>query len=294
MPKRTNGSRESRSLTTSAEPAWRTSEDLHVRGPGDPEGGTGGSAGQGRRVRVAVTRMDERPSRARGQAHQAGRRGRRRGERARAGPRHGRPAALESGDRGVPGPRGGTEVTGRVPRVGVVTFPGSLDDRDALRAIEQMGGEAVPLWHADRDLGAVDAVVLPGGFSYGDYLRCGAIARFAAVMEPVVAFAARGGPVLGICNGFQVLCEAGLLPGAMIRNRSLAFVCRWIHIRPEPTTLDDLAMGSFEPLAPEVLSIPIKHGEGQYVASAEGLAMLETLGQVAFRYCSPAGAVDPR
>jgi phosphoribosylformylglycinamidine synthase len=180
------------------------------------------------------------------------------------------------------------------PTVGVVTFPGSLDDRDALRAVRLMGGDAVPVWHEEDSVAGLDAVILPGGFSYGDYLRTGAIARFASVMDAVASFAARGGPVLGICNGFQILCEAGLLPGALIRNRSLAFVCRWIHIRPEPTTLDDLAMGSFEPLAPEVLSIPIKHGEGQYVASAEGLATVETLGQVAFRYCSPAGAVDSR
>jgi phosphoribosylformylglycinamidine synthase len=110
------------------------------------------------------------------------------------------------------------------PRIGVVTFPGSLDDRDALRAVGFMGGEGVPLWHAERDLRGVDAVVLPGGFSYGDYLRTGAIARFAPVMEEIGSFAARGGPVVGICNGFQILCEAGLLPGALIRNRQLRFV----------------------------------------------------------------------
>jgi phosphoribosylformylglycinamidine synthase len=142
------------------------------------------------------------------------------------------------------------------PTVGVVTFPGSLDDRDALRAVRLMGGDAVPVWHEEDSVAGLDAVILPGGFSYGDYLRTGAIARFASVMDAVASFAARGGPVLGICNGFQILCEAGLLPGALIRNRSLAFVCRWIHIRPEPTTLDDLAVGSFEPLAPEVLSDP--------------------------------------
>ena len=106
------------------------------------------------------------------------------------------------------------------PRIGVVTFPGSLDDRDALRAVGSMGGEGVSLWHAERDLRDVDAVILPGGFSYGDYLRCGAIARFAPIMEEVVRFADAGGPVVGICNGFQILCEAGLLPGALIRNRS--------------------------------------------------------------------------
>jgi phosphoribosylformylglycinamidine synthase I len=179
-------------------------------------------------------------------------------------------------------------VTGGVPRVGVVTFPGSLDDRDALRAIEQMGGEAVPLWHADRDLGAVDAVVLPGGFSYGDYLRCGAIARFAAVMEPVVTFAERGGPVLGICNGFQVLCEAGLLPGAMIRNRSLRFVCRdvWLRVETAQSCITDgLTPG-------ETIEIPIKHGEGQWIATPEQLAEVEREGLVVFRYASRSGIVD--
>src|SRR6478672_6362002 len=177
----------------------------------------------------------------------------------------------------------------------VLQFPASNCDQDAVHVLKNVLGHSARLiWHKENSLAGIDGVVVPGGFSYGDYLRTGAIARFSPIMQAVQQFAARGGPVLGICNGFQILCEAGLLPGALIRNRSLAFVCRWIHIRPEPTTLDDLAMGSFEPLAPEVLSIPIKHGEGQYVASAEGLAMLETLGQVAFRYCSPAGAVDPR
>ena len=117
------------------------------------------------------------------------------------------------------------------PSIGVVTFPGSLDDRDALRAAECMGASAVPLWHADADLKGVDAVILPGGFSYGDYLRTGAIARFAPVMDAVRRFAAAGGPVLGICNGFQILCEAGLLPGALIRNRSLRFVCKPTDVR---------------------------------------------------------------
>ena len=166
-------------------------------------------------------------------------------------------------------------------RVGVVTFPGSLDDADARRAVEQMGGAAVALWHAEPDLQGVDAVILPGGFSYGDYLRCGAIARFAPVMREVGSFASRGGPVLGICNGFQILCEAGLLPGAMIRNKSLSFVCRWIHIRAED--------GSGE-----VLEIPVKHGEGQFVASPEDLSRIEREGLVAFRYCAPDGSVDER
>jgi phosphoribosylformylglycinamidine synthase len=166
------------------------------------------------------------------------------------------------------------------PRVAVVTFPGSLDDRDALRAIALMGGEPVAVWHRDRDLHGADAVILPGGFSYGDYLRAGAIARFAPAMGAVVDLAEAGKPVLGICNGFQVLCEAGLLPGALIRNRGLSFVCRWLHIRHETTG--------------EVLGVPIKHGEGQFVASAEDLAAVEGTGLVAFRYCGPDGTVDER
>ncbi|HET7236693.1 MAG TPA: phosphoribosylformylglycinamidine synthase subunit PurQ [Actinomycetota bacterium] len=174
------------------------------------------------------------------------------------------------------------------PRVGVITFPGSLDDRDALRAVAYMGGEGVPLWHGDRDLRGVDAVILPGGFSYGDYLRCGAIARFAPVMDEVRAFAERGGPVVGICNGFQILCEAGLLPGALIRNRQLRFVCRWVDVRVE-TSLSPLTA---DLLAGEVLRVPVKHGEGQFVASAADLERLEGAGQVVFRYCTPDGAVD--
>jgi phosphoribosylformylglycinamidine synthase len=167
----------------------------------------------------------------------------------------------------------------------VITFPGSLDDGDARRAVTFMGGEAVALWHAEADLHGVDAVVLPGGFSYGDYLRTGAIARFAPVMAEVRAFAGRGGPVLGICNGFQILCESGLLPGALIRNRSLRFVCRDVSLRVEtaqtPVTAD-LVAG-------EVLEIPVKHGEGQFVASAADLERLEDEGGVVFRYCQPDG-----
>ena len=173
-------------------------------------------------------------------------------------------------------------------RVGVVTFPGSLDDRDALRAVEAMGGEAVPIWHGDRDLRGVDAVILPGGFSYGDYLRTGAIARFAAVMDAIREHAERGGPVLGICNGFQILCEAGLLPGALIRNRSLSFVCRRVHVRVE-TTATPFTTG-LEP--GELLEVPIKHGEGQYVAAPETLRLLDQEGRVVFRYASPGGEVS--
>jgi phosphoribosylformylglycinamidine synthase subunit PurQ / glutaminase len=174
------------------------------------------------------------------------------------------------------------------PRVGVVTFPGSLDDRDALRAVSLMGGEAVPIWHAEHDLHAVDAVILPGGFSYGDYLRCGAIARFAPVMDEVGRFAEVGGPVLGICNGFQILCESGLLPGALIRNRSLRFVCREVWLRVETSTTPvtaDLTPG-------ETIQMPVKHGEGQYVATPAQLDEIEDGGLVVFRYTSREGIVE--
>jgi phosphoribosylformylglycinamidine synthase subunit PurQ / glutaminase len=173
------------------------------------------------------------------------------------------------------------------PRVGVVTFPGSLDDRDALRAVALMGGEPVAVWHADRDLDGMDAVILPGGFSYGDYLRTGAIARFAPAMDAVRQFAAAGGPVLGVCNGFQILCEVGLLPGALIRNRMLAFICRWITVRTESPAG---RLPGWEP--GQVLQVPIKHGEGQFVASAEELSRIEEQGLVALRYCSPDGEVE--
>ena len=144
-------------------------------------------------------------------------------------------------------------------RWGVVVFPGSLDDRDALRAAERiLGDEAVPLWHKDRDLHGVDCVVLPGGFSYGDYLRCGAMAKCAPVMESVARHAAAGGLVLGICNGFQVLCEAGLLPGALVRNRSLSYVCEVVTLRVETTETPF----THSCRAGELLAMPIKHGEG--------------------------------
>ena len=181
-------------------------------------------------------------------------------------------------------------MTGSAPRVGVVTFPGSLDDRDALRAVETMGGTGVPVWHADAGLGDVDAVILPGGFSYGDYLRCGAIARFAPVMDDVRGFAERGGPVLGICNGFQILCESGLLPGALIRNRSLRFVCRPVHLRVE--TSASAVTGGLLP--GEILEVPVKHGEGQFVLGSDDLDRLEAEGRVVFRYASASGEVRDR
>lgn len=174
---------------------------------------------------------------------------------------------------------------------GVVVFPGSNDDRDTLYALGGvLGYDVVELWHADADLRGVDAVVLPGGFSYGDYLRCGAIARSAAVMEPLRRFASAGGPVLGICNGFQILCEAGLLPGALVRNRDLRFICKPERVRVET---DRSAFTSLIPPG-TVLEIPVKHGEGCYVASAEALAELRRRGGVVFRYAdgAPNGAID--
>jgi phosphoribosylformylglycinamidine synthase subunit PurQ / glutaminase len=165
-------------------------------------------------------------------------------------------------------------------RIGVITFPGTLDDVDAARAVRVVGAEAVSLWHADADLKGVEAVVVPGGFSYGDYLRAGAIARFAPVMGEVVAAAGRGLPVLGICNGFQVLCEAGLLPGALTRNAGLHFVCRDVWLQVASTTT--AWTSRFE--ADADLLIPLKSGEGRYVASADVLQELEGEGRVVFRY----------
>ena len=165
-------------------------------------------------------------------------------------------------------------------RIGVVTFPGSLDDVDARRAVGVAGGEAVALWHRDRDLHGVDAVVLPGGFSYGDYLRCGAIARFSPVMESVIA-AARGGlPVLGICNGFQVLCESHLLPGALIRNASRRFVCRDQSLQICSTTTAWTTSYNVD----QQIVIPLKNGEGGYVADTRTLDELEAEDRIVVKY----------
>jgi phosphoribosylformylglycinamidine synthase I len=174
-------------------------------------------------------------------------------------------------------------------RVGVITFLGSLDDRDARRAVELVGGDAVALWHGDADLQGVDAVLLPGGFSYGDHLRCGALARFAPIMASVAAFAERGGPVLGICNGFQILCEAGLLPGVLTPNHQRRFVCRdvdlvverespWIGNRPSGSTI----------------TVPVKHGDGAWFHPEEGLDELEANGQVLLRYAEDVNGATRR
>jgi phosphoribosylformylglycinamidine synthase subunit PurQ / glutaminase len=173
-------------------------------------------------------------------------------------------------------------------RVGIVTFPGSLDDRDAARAVTRAGGEPVPLWHGDRGLRGVDAVILPGGFSYGDYLRCGAIARFAPVMAELVPAARSGLPVLGICNGFQILCEAHLLPGALIRNTGLRFVDRDVRVRIE-TTATPWTSGYHH--GQEITAV-LKSGEGCYLADAPVLTRIEENGQVVARYCdgSPNGS----
>jgi len=169
-------------------------------------------------------------------------------------------------------------------RIGVVTFPGTLDDVDAARAVRLAGAYAVSLWHADAELHEVDAVILPGGFSYGDYLRAGAIASFAPVMRSVREAAQRGMPVLGICNGFQILCEAGLLPGALTRNAHLRFLCRDVWLRVE--NVDTAWTGSYR--AEQEILIPLKSGDGRYVADQHTLAELERERRVVFRYRDPA------
>ncbi|MSQ34161.1 MAG: phosphoribosylformylglycinamidine synthase subunit PurQ [Dehalococcoidia bacterium] len=173
-------------------------------------------------------------------------------------------------------------------RFGVVVFPGTWSDRDCYHVLDQVLKQPVRyVWHKDTDLAGLDCVILPGGFSYGDYLRCGAIARFSPVMAEVERFARRGGLVWGICNGFQILCEAGLLPGALLRNQHLQYRCQWVHLRVEST---------FTPYTGacrrgQVLQVPISHGEGRYYADPEAMAALEANGQVVLRYATPEGYI---
>jgi phosphoribosylformylglycinamidine synthase len=173
-------------------------------------------------------------------------------------------------------------------KVGVITFLGSLDDRDALRAVSTVGGTPVPLWHGDTDLQGVDAILLPGGFSYGDHLRCGALARFAPIMGAVAEFAAAGGPVLGICNGFQILCEADLLPGILTPNHGQRFICRDVDLIVEAASpwIGNRPVG-------DTITVPVKHGDGAWFHPQEGLAELEANGQILLRYSEDInGATD--
>lgn len=173
-------------------------------------------------------------------------------------------------------------------KFGIVTFPGSNGDYDAFRAVaDALGEPATYLWHKDHDLQGCDVIILPGGFSYGDYLRAGAIARFSPIMNEVVAHAKRGAPVLAICNGFQVACEAGLLPGALLRNASRKFVSKIVHIRVDNAS----SMFTREYFTGQTLDVPVAHGDGRYFADADVLATLENDCRIAFRYCAPDGSV---
>jgi phosphoribosylformylglycinamidine synthase len=175
-------------------------------------------------------------------------------------------------------------------KFGIVKFPGSNSDEDAFHAVtDVLGQEAVWLWHKDHDLKGADVIILPGGFSYGDYLRAGAIARFSPIMREVVAHADRGAPVIGICNGFQIACEAGLLPGALLRNQNLQFVSELVRVRVENTETrfsNQYALG-------QILRLPIAHGEGRFTADTDTIDRLEQNGQVVFRYVNAAGEVEP-
>jgi phosphoribosylformylglycinamidine synthase I len=173
-------------------------------------------------------------------------------------------------------------------KFGVVIFPGSNCEQDVVHAVRLLGMEAEYVWHGDTDLSGFDAIVLPGGFSYGDYIRCGAVARFSPVMAEVVRFADRGGPVIGICNGFQILCEAHMLPGALLRNRGLKFLCEIVPLRVEKSACSwlDLPAGT-------VVRVPINHNEGNYICDPETLARLEANGQIVLRYCEPDGSRLP-
>ncbi len=175
-------------------------------------------------------------------------------------------------------------------KFGIIVFPGSNCDRDMEHALrDDLGQEVVMLWHKDRDLSAFDVddcIVLPGGFSYGDYLRCGALARFSPMMEQVINFAARGGKVLGVCNGFQILCESGLLPGVLLQNDHQKFVCKNVHLKSEDTRN---IIG--DNVGAKILQIPVAHGDGRYHADAATMQSLRENNQIVFRYCNPAGEV---
>lgn len=173
-------------------------------------------------------------------------------------------------------------------RFGVVIFPGSNCEQDVMHATRYLGYECEYVWHGDTDISGFDAIVLPGGFSYGDYIRTGAVARFSPVMSEVMKFAEAGGPVLGVCNGFQILCEAHMLPGALLRNRGLKFLCREVTLRVEESACQwvDLPAGT-------VVRIPINHNEGNYVCSPETLASMEAEHQIVLRYCEPDGTRSP-
>ncbi len=175
-------------------------------------------------------------------------------------------------------------------KFGIVVFPGTWSDRDTHHAVSGvLGQDAEYIWHGDEKLDQFDAIVLPGGFSYGDFLRCGAIARFSPVMEAVTAFAERGGPVIGICNGFQVLCESGLLPGVLMRNDHLEFRCIWTDLRVENSS----TIFTSASIEGQTLHIPMSHGEGNYQADADTIKRLEDNGQVVFRYADANGNVTP-
>ena len=175
-------------------------------------------------------------------------------------------------------------------KFGIVVFPGTWSDRDTHHAVSGvLGQDAEYIWHGDEKLDQFDAIVLPGGFSYGDFLRCGAIARFSPVMEAVTAFAGRGGPVIGICNGFQVLCESGLLPGVLMRNDHLEFRCIWTDLRVENSS----TIFTSASIEGQTLHIPMSHGEGNYQADADTIKRLEDNGQVVFRYADANGNITP-
>ena len=174
-------------------------------------------------------------------------------------------------------------------RFAVIVFPGTWSDTDSQYSLQLADHEADLVWHRETDLSRYDAIVLPGGFSYGDYLRTGAIARFSPVMEAIVRDAGAGKPVIGICNGFQVLCESHLLPGALMRNDSLQYRCEWVHLRTENT--NSAGTAALDP--GQVIRVPISHGEGRYVADPAVLDELEAHNRVAFRYCTAEGEVTP-